>query len=51
MDVSLGNNSNNFIKNKKILINTSNKSNIYGNNNKGISKYVNNRREIYEKKI
>ena len=50
MDVSLGNNSNNFIKNKKILINTSNKSNIYGNNNKGISKYVNNRREIYEKK-
>ena len=50
MDVSLGNNSNNLIKSKKLIINTSNKSNISGNSNKGISKYVNNRREIYEKK-
>ena len=50
MDVSLGNNSNNLIKNKKLIINTSNKSNISGNNNKGILKYVNSRKEIYEKK-
>ena len=50
MDVSLGNSYNNLSKNKKLIINTSNKSNVSGNNNKIISKYLNSRKEIYEKK-